>query len=137
MSYKTFINVLDKLQEIDHVESKDFWKAMLIRKRAKDKGVEFNTPLLELISKVNWRNEKNWKIEYSRPNYYNLISNCMDFSYDNTKWIVNFIAKKDINILKKYIKYRGKKLSDVFDKDLLTKDWKDFRQEILDAYKWS
>jgi hypothetical protein len=28
-------------------------------------------------------------------------------------------------------------LSDVFDKDLLTKDWKDFKQEILDVYKWS
>jgi hypothetical protein len=31
----------------------------------------------------------------------------------------------------------GKILSDVFDKNLLTKDWKDFKQEILDAYHWS
>jgi hypothetical protein len=53
MSYKPFINVLDRLQEIDHIEIKDFWRAMLIRKRAKDKKVEFNTPFLQLISKIN------------------------------------------------------------------------------------
>jgi hypothetical protein len=50
----------------------------------------------------------------------------MDFSgnigsYD-TKWIVDFITKKDIKILKKYVDDHHKSLSDVFDKDLLTKD---------------
>ena len=54
----------------------------------------------------------------------------------NTKWIVDFITKKDINILKEYLRSQHRKLSDVFDKDLLTKDWKDFKQEILDAYTW-
>ena len=51
-----------------------------------------------------------------------------------TKWIIDFIIKKDIIILKDYVQSQHKKLSDVFDKDLLTKDGKDFRQEILDAY---
>jgi hypothetical protein len=37
------------LEEIDHIENKDFWKAMLIRKRAKEKEIEKNTPLYELI----------------------------------------------------------------------------------------
>lgn len=51
-----------------------------------------------------------------------------------TRWIIDFIIKKDIFILKDYVQSQHKKLSDVFDKDLLTKDGKDFRQEILDAY---
>jgi hypothetical protein len=144
-SYKGFINVIDKLNEIDHVENRDFWKAMLIRKRAKDKSVERNTPLFELIWKVNWRYENDWHIEFTRPNYYNLISNSMDFSLKllnenitprriETDWIVDFITKKDINILKRYIRSQHRRLSDVFDKDLLTKDGKDFKKEILDAY---
>jgi hypothetical protein len=52
-----------------------------------------------------------------------------------TDWIVDFITKKDINILKRYIRSQHRRLSDVFDKDLLTKDGKDFKKEILDAYK--
>jgi hypothetical protein len=51
-----------------------------------------------------------------------------------TDWIVDFITKKDINILKRYIRSQHRRLSDVFDKDLLTKDGKDFKKEILDAY---
>ena len=39
-----------------------------------------------------------------------------------TEWIIDFITKKDINILKKYIGSQHRRLSDVFDKDLLTKD---------------
>jgi hypothetical protein len=50
----------------------------------------------------------------------------MDFSGEkggyNTSAIVDFITKKDINILKEYIRKNHRKLSDVFDKDLLTKD---------------
>ena len=47
----------------------------------------------------------------------------MDFagnsgSYD-TKWIIDFITKKDINILKNYVRSQGKTLKDVFDNDLL------------------
>ena len=137
ISYKHFIDVIDQLREIDNIDNKDFWKAMLIRKRAKGKPVEWKTPLTELMLKVDWRYEENWKIRYSRPNYYNLISNCMDFagkngSY-NTKWIVDFITKKDINILKNYVRSQGKTLKDVFDNDLL--DWSDFKAEILNAYK--
>ena len=52
-----------------------------------------------------------------------------------TDWIVDFITKKDINILKRYIRSQHRRLSDVFDKDLLTKDGKDFKPEILDVYK--
>ena len=97
ISYKRFIDVIDQLWEIDHIANKDFWKAMLIRKRGRGKLVEWKTPLAELMLKVDWRYEENWKIKYSRPNYYNLISNCMDFagnsgSYD-TKWIIDFITK--------------------------------------------
>ena len=105
--YTSFVTPRDhKLNEIDHVENRDFWKAMLIRKRAKDKSVERNTPLFELIWKVNWRYENDWHIEFTRPNYYNLISNSMDFSLKllnenitprriETDWIVDFITKKD------------------------------------------
>ena len=61
----------------------------------------------------------------------------MDFagnsgSYD-TKWIIDFITKKDINILKNYVRSQGKTLKDVFDNDLL--DWSDFKAEIKKAYK--
>ena len=143
-SYGGFIEVIDQLKEIDHIKNEDFWKAMLIRKRAKDKHIELDTPLFELVWKVDGRQEENWKIKYSRPNYYNLISNSMDFAHTlfnernvdgfETRWIIDFIIKKDIIILKDYVQSQHKKLSDVFDKDLLTKDGKDFRQEILDAY---
>ena len=144
ITYKAFIDVIDQLGETDHIKNEDFWKAMLIRKRAKDKDIELDTPLFELVWKVDGRQEENWKIKYSRPNYYNLISNSMDFAHTlfneknvdgfETRWIIDFIIKKDINVLKDYIQSQNKKLSDVFDKDLLTKDGKDFRQEILDAY---
>jgi hypothetical protein len=86
-------------------------------------------------------------MKYSRPDYYNLISNSMDFTdklYNDwkisdfeTSWITDFITKKDINILKNYINSQHKQLSDVFDKYLLTKDGSDFKKEILDAYHWS
>ena len=65
-------------------------------------------------------------------NLYNANKNIKEF---DTKWIIDFIAKKDINLLKRYIKSQHRKLSDVFDKDLLTKDGSDFKQEILDVYK--
>ena len=120
-------------------------KNLLIRKRGKDKSVEWDTPLFKLMWKVNGRHKEDWKVKYSRPDYYNLISNSMDFTHNlysewkisnfDTKWIIDFIAKKDIKILKKYIEDNHKKLSDVFDKDLLTKDGKDFKPEILDVYK--
>ena len=150
ISYKGFINVIDQLQEIDHIKHEDFWKAMLIRKRAKDKSVEWNTPLFELMSKVNWRVEKNWRVRYTRPDYYDLLSNSMDFAHEvfndkvkrnqaadfETKWIVDFITKKDINILKNYVRSQHKTLRDVFDKSLLTKNWGDFKKDILDTYNW-
>ena len=123
---------------------------MLIRKRAKDKSVEWNTPLFELMSKVNWREENNWHVRYTRPDYYDLISESMDFAHDvfnekvkrntpanfETKWIVDFITKKDINILKNYVRSQHKTLRDVFDKSLLTKNWNDFKKDILDTYNW-
>ena len=63
---------------------------------------------------------------------------CSKYGYD-TEWIVDFIRKKDINIIKRYIKKHHLELSDIFkfDKDLLTEDWKDFKQKILNAYHWS
>jgi hypothetical protein len=39
-----------------------------------------------------------------------------------TKRIVDFIAKKDINILKNYVRSQHKTLRDVFNKSLLTED---------------
>ena len=48
---------------------------------------------------------------------------CSKYGYD-TEWIVDFIRKKDINIIKRYIKKHHLELSDIFkfDKDLLTED---------------
>jgi hypothetical protein len=57
-SYSGFINVIDQLNEVDHIKNEDFWRAMLIRKRGKDKSVEWNTPLFELVRKVNGRHEE-------------------------------------------------------------------------------
>jgi hypothetical protein len=149
IAYRWFIDVIDKLEEIDNIEKKDFWKAMLIRKRAKNKDLERKTPILQLTRKVNWCSDKDWNEKYKRPYYYELISDSMDFAYKlfndwkktnlDTKWIVDFIDKKDINILKTYITDNNGKLSDVFNngfKGLLTKDGTDFTQEILDTYKW-
>ena len=62
----------------------------------------------------------------------------MDFISDNgsydTKWIVDFIRGKDINLLKRYLRRHHRRLSEVFDKDLLTKNGLDFKPEILNAY---
>ena len=148
IAYKWFIDVLDTLEKTDDIERKDFWKAMLIRKRAKNKDLEWQTPLVQLTRKVNWYSDENWNEKYKRPSYYELISNSMDFAHKlfddwkkinfDTQWIIDFIAKKDINILKDYISDNNGKLSDVFNngfKGLLTKDGSDFKQEILDAYK--
>ena len=150
IAYKGLIDVIDQLEDTDDVKHEDFWKAMLIRKRAKGKSVEINTPLFELVWKVNGRHEEEWKIKYSRPDYYSLISNSMDFSHKlfnkeisrnpyakfNTSWIIKFVKTKDISVLKDFIQSKRGKLSDVFDKDLLTEDWTDFKQEILDTYRW-
>ena len=152
IAYKGLIDVIDQLEDTDDIKHEDFWKAMLIRKRGKDKSVEWNTPLFELLWKVNWRHseEVDWKtkMRYSRPDYYNIISNSMDFSHKlfneriirnphakfDTKWIIKFIKTKDLSVLKDYIQSKHAKLSDVFDKKLLKKDGSDFKEDILNAY---
>lgn len=139
-SYKDYIDVIDEIEKSDKdVKKADFWRAMLIRKRANGKNVEKNTPLLELIKKINWRDSSTNKDK--RPWYYTLIMNALDFVEDdrqrwwnlNTGFILKFIKSKNINDLKNWIP-AGKNLSDMFDKSLLTKDGKDFKKEILDAY---
>ena len=70
--------------------------------------------------------------------------NSLDFVEDdrqrwwnlNTAFILKFIKSKNINDLKSGIP-ADKQLSDVFDKSLLTKDGKDFKKTVLDAYHWS
>jgi hypothetical protein len=136
MTYKSYINIIEQMEKTDGVKKIDFWKAMLIRKREENPDkVEKNTPLYELVKKINWKD---------RLSYYDIIMNAMDGKIDregniikiDTDHIIKFIKTKNIQNLKDWLPF-GKILSDVFDKDLLTKDWKDFKKEILDAYKWS
>ena len=85
--------------------------------------VEKNTPLYKLVEKINWKD---------RPNYYDIIMNAMDKGVD-TDHIIQFIKTKNIKHLKDWLPF-DKVLSDVFGKNLLTKDGLEFKQEILDAY---
>ena len=124
MTYKDYINIIEQMEKTDGIKKIDFWKAMLIRKREKDSDkVEKNTPLYELVEKINWKD---------RPNYYNLIMYAMDGGVD-TDHIIEFIKTKNIKYLKDWLPF-DKVLSDVFGKNLLTKDRLDFKQKILDAY---
>ena len=127
LCYKDYIKIIEQMEETDDVKKLDFWKAMLIRKREKDPDkVEKNTPLYELVEKINWKD---------RPEYYDLIMYAMDGGVD-TDHIIEFIKTKNIKYLKDWLPF-DKVLSDVFGKNLLTKDGLDFKQKILDAYKWS
>jgi hypothetical protein len=58
--------------------------------------------------------------------------NAMDKGVD-TDHIIKFIKTKNIKHLKDWLPF-GKILSDVFNKNLLTKNWLDFKKEILDTY---
>ena len=136
LCYKDYINVIEQMEKTDGVKKLDFWKAMLIRKRQEDPDkVEKNTPLYELVREINWKN---------RPEYYDIIMNAMDGKLDrrgdvikiDADHIIKFIKTKNIQNLKDWLP-SGKILSDVFDKKLLTKDGKDFKLKILDAYRWS
>ncbi|MBQ5945372.1 hypothetical protein IJL65_03080 [bacterium] len=54
MTYKDYINIIEQMEKTDGIKKIDFWKAMLIRKREKDSDkVEKNTPLYELVEKIN------------------------------------------------------------------------------------
>ena len=125
MAYKGYINVIEQMEKSDGIKKMDFWTAMLIRKRRENPDeVEKNTPLYELVTKINWKN---------RPNYYDIIMNAMDKGVD-INHIVVFIKTKNINTLKRGLP-EDKKLSDVFEQSLLTPDWSDFKAEILNAYR--
>ena len=124
MCYKDYINIIEQMEKIDGVKKLDFWKAMLIRKRSESPdSVEKNTPLFELVKKINWKD---------RPKYYDLIMNSMDKGIDSDH-IVQFIKTKNIKYLKDWLPF-DRVLSDVFDKNLLTKNGLDFKKEILDVY---
>ena len=134
MTYKNYINIIEQMEKTDGITKLDFWKAMLIRKRDENPDeVEKNTPLYELLKKINWKD---------RPEYYDIIMNAMDGKIDkrgniikiDTDHIIEFIKTKDIQNLKDWLP-SGRKLSDVFDKKLLKNDSSDFKQEILDTYK--
>jgi hypothetical protein len=141
--YQRWINILNSLEEIDKIPKALFWKAMLIRKRADWKKVEINTPLYELMTKMNGKEIKNNKIKYTRPYYYTLISNTMDFiwslaeddTFRKTNILKDFITTKNIIFLKTHLQAYNKNLSDVFDKQLLNKEGTDFNEEILQTYK--
>ena len=140
LSYWDYVEVLNLIEKTDKgIEKKDFWKAMLIRKRAKEEHVEVDTPLYGLISKINWA-DKEWnKIE--RPSYYTIIMNILDFKNThesiylgsfNVSFLKEFIKTKDINYIKKAIP--ADKMKDVFSKTILNSEGTDFKKEILDAY---
>jgi hypothetical protein len=91
MCYKDYINIIEQIGKTDGVKKLDFWKAMLIRKRKENPDeVERNTPLYELVTKINGKN---------RPNYYDIIMNAMDKGVD-TDHIIKFIKTKNIKHLK-------------------------------------
>lgn len=140
VAYQQEQDIISKLIKIDwnDIKREDFYKAMLLRKYWDEKNVEFKTPLFELVWKINWWTQlKEWdkKISDKRPHYYQLVMHLMDYVNDknlnNIGFILEFIEKKDISILKNHF---WSTLNTVFDNTLLNKNKTDFNQTILDWY---
>lgn len=135
IAYQKEQKIMDKIIQTDwdNIDLKDFYKVMLIRKYWDEWEIQEATPLLELMRKMNW-----WKEIASspRPYYYQLIMSLSDYvnegNVGNIQFIIDFIEKKDISIIKRNI---WSNLDAVFDKSLLNDAKTDFNEEILKKYE--